>query len=62
MCVCKPAAIKHYDTFSKRLSDVLSICDALHIDYSMRRDKPITEGSMCTSKAYGRIFEGLNCM
>lgn len=56
MCVCKPTAMKHYDTSTKRLSDVLPICDALHIDYGVPRHKPIT---VCTSKAYGRIFEGL---
>lgn len=47
MCVCKTATMKHYDTFAKRLSDVSSVCDALHIDYCMPRHKPITEGSEC---------------
>lgn len=47
MYVCKPAAVRHYDTLVKRLSDVSSVCDALHIDYCMPRHKPITEGSVC---------------
>ena len=65
MCFCKPVAMKHYDTFAKRLSDVSSVCDASHVDYCMPRHKPIREGSVCmcvcvcASKTYGRIFEGL---
>lgn len=45
--VSKSAAVRHYDTFAKRFSDVSSVCSGSHIDYSMPKHKPITKGSVC---------------
>lgn len=43
----RAAAVKYYDTFAKRLSDVSSVCNTSHVDYCMPRHKPITKGSVC---------------
>lgn len=59
----KPAIVKHYDTFAKRLSDVLSICNASHIDYCMPRLKPITEGSVYVHpKHMAEYLKGCGCV
>lgn len=61
-CVRKPAAVKHYDTFAQRLSDVSSVCNASHIDYCMPRHKPITKRSVCVHpKHMAEYLKGCVC-